>query len=114
MQNMNKILGIIPVIAFISLSILIAFIYSQRSPDDPLITYRYARNIAEGKGFTYNPDEPFLGTTAPFYALILAFFGVLGFNIPIIGNIFSPLSLGLASVFVYLLVLEYTHIANSL
>ena len=103
MQNMNKILGIIPVIAFISLSILIAFIYSQRSPDDPLITYRYARNIAEGKGFTYNPDEPFLGTTAPFYALILAFFGVLGFNIPIIGNIFSPLSLGLASVFVYLL-----------
>jgi hypothetical protein len=46
-----------------------------RSPhpfDDAFITFRYARSIAAGAGFVYNPAEPVLGTTTPLYTLILA------------------------------------------
>lgn len=40
--------------------------------DDAYITFRYARNLAEGSGFAYNPGEPVLGTTTPLWALLLA------------------------------------------
>jgi hypothetical protein len=40
--------------------------------DDAFITFRYARNLAEGLGLVYNPGEWVLGTTAPLWALVLA------------------------------------------
>lgn len=40
--------------------------------DDACITFRYAQNLAWGRGFVYNPGEHVLGTTTPLYALILA------------------------------------------
>jgi arabinofuranosyltransferase len=40
--------------------------------DDSYITYRYARNLAQGQGFVYNVGERVLGTTTPLYALVLA------------------------------------------
>jgi len=40
--------------------------------DDAFITFRYARNLAEGVGLVYNPGEWVLGTTAPLWALVLA------------------------------------------
>jgi len=43
-----------------------------RTVDDAYITFRYARNIVEGRGFVYNPGEHMLGTTTPLYTLLLA------------------------------------------
>jgi hypothetical protein len=40
--------------------------------DDAYITFRYARNLADGLGLVYNPGDWVLGTTAPLWALILA------------------------------------------
>ena len=40
--------------------------------DDAYITFRYARNFAEGVGLVYNPGEWVLGTTTPLWALLLA------------------------------------------
>src|SRR5437879_10308715 len=39
--------------------------------DDGYITLRYAANLAEGKGFVYNPGEPVWGTTTPLLTLLL-------------------------------------------
>jgi arabinofuranosyltransferase len=39
--------------------------------DDAYITFRYARNLAEGMGLVYNPGEWVLGTTAPLWAILL-------------------------------------------
>lgn len=47
-------------------------VYARFAPDDAYITYRYARNIANGLGFVYNPGEWVLGTTTPLYTLLLA------------------------------------------
>ncbi|OGO04419.1 MAG: hypothetical protein A2Y73_00090 [Chloroflexi bacterium RBG_13_56_8] len=51
--------------------------------DDAYITYRYARNLANGQGFVYNSGEAVLGTTAPLYGLLLALIHKLGVDIPL-------------------------------
>jgi hypothetical protein len=48
------------------------YLHASFAQDDAYITYRYARNLAEGRGFVYNPGEPVLGTTTPLYTLVLA------------------------------------------
>jgi len=40
--------------------------------DDSWIHLHFARNIAEGAGFSYNPGTPVAGSTAPLWTLLLA------------------------------------------
>ncbi len=46
-----------------------------RTIDDAYITFRYARNILAGLGFVFNPGEQVLGTTTPFYTLLMVGLG---------------------------------------
>lgn len=39
--------------------------------DDSWIHMQFARNLAEGRGFTYNPGVPVSGSTAPLWTLLL-------------------------------------------
>lgn len=50
--------------------------------DDAYITFRYARNLAEGNGLVYNPGEPVLGTSTPLFTLLLAAGHRLGLGLP--------------------------------
>ncbi len=54
--------------------------------DDAYITYRYARNIALGRGFVYNIGERVLGTTTPLYALLLAGLSLIWSDIPALSH----------------------------
>ena len=58
--------------ALVALAMLARLVPGQRIVDDAYITFRYARNIADGHGFVYNPGQPVLGTTTPLYTLVLA------------------------------------------
>ena len=40
--------------------------------DDSWIHLHFARNLAEGAGFAYNPGVPVAGSTAPLWTLVLA------------------------------------------
>jgi hypothetical protein len=40
--------------------------------DDAYITFRFAKEIASGNGFVYNPGERIYGTTTPMFTLLLA------------------------------------------
>lgn len=40
--------------------------------DDSWIHFQFARNLAEGHGFAYNPGVPVSGSTAPLWTLLLA------------------------------------------
>lgn len=62
--------------------------------DDPFITYRYAANLAAGRGFVFNPGEATLITTAPLYALILA---AVQFLMGVAPHVASP-AISMASV----------------
>lgn len=55
-----------------SLALAARLVTGPRTVDDAFITFRYARNAAEGLGLVYNPGEWVLGTTTPAWALLLA------------------------------------------
>jgi len=44
--------------------------------DDAWIHYQFARNLAQGQGFSYNPGEPTPGSTSPLWTLMLAGIGL--------------------------------------
>ena len=75
--------------------------YHQVQTDDPYITYRYARNLIEGRGFVYNAGEQVLGTTAPLYALVLALGGGMTNNYPLLSSILSGIGLAALSLLIY-------------
>ncbi len=61
--------------------------------EDAYITYRYADNLAGGRGFVFNPGERVLGTTTPLYTLILTGLGLLGLDIPSAGTALSVVAI---------------------
>jgi arabinofuranosyltransferase len=69
------------VCALAGFAALMARVLSGAHPiDDAYITFRYARNLAEGLGLVYNPTEWVLGTTTPLWAIVLAAGYRLGFT----------------------------------
>lgn len=71
--------------AFAGLLVIVAWTWAVFGPhviDDAYITFRYARNMAIGRGIVYNPGERFQGGSTPFFTLLLGFCGWLGLNIP--------------------------------
>jgi hypothetical protein len=67
--------------------------FQQWGYDDPYITFRYARNIAHGLGFVYNPDARILSTTTPFFTLLLAAGALLKIPIPPLANLLGAIGL---------------------
>jgi hypothetical protein len=61
--------------------------------DDPYVTYRYASNLASGRGFVFNLGEQVQSSTAPLFTLVLALLGFLGSDIPTMGYVLSALGL---------------------
>lgn len=71
--------------------------------DDPFITYRYARNLIESRGFVYNVGLRVQSTTTPLYTLLLAFLGHVWPDLPRLSNLISAVSLEIGALFLYLL-----------
>ncbi len=64
-------------IALIGSGVWLWFALATRiSLEDAYITFRYARNIAQGNGFVYNVGERVLGTTSPLQTLLLGGLGI--------------------------------------
>jgi len=81
---------------------LFILIYGNLAQDDAYITYRYARNLANGYGFVYNQNEWVLGTTTPLYTLILAISAYLSkLDIVKLSSIFSGISLWVSAGVLY-------------
>jgi hypothetical protein len=62
--------------------------------DDSFISYRYARNIAQGLGFVYNAGQPVLSITNPLYTLLLAGGYLITPNLPALGNWLGTAAMG--------------------
>ncbi len=75
--------------------------------DDVYITYTYSRNLAQGKGFVFNPGEPIQGTTTPLYALLMAGVHLLTPDLLHAGNLISALSLLAAGGLIFSLTRPY-------
>lgn len=76
------------------------------SYDDAFITYRYAQNLADGRGLVFNPGEPVLGTTAPGWAVTLGLAAAIGGGVAAWGTLLSSLALAVAAGLLPLAVLR--------
>lgn len=86
------------VLAFLGY-IIIQLFYRDYLIDDAFIHLTFARNIIDGKGFTFNGGEPTYGVTAPLWTLLLAGAGkVVGVD-PLMVKVLSGLLGGLTIVF---------------
>jgi len=54
-------------LVLIGVALAVRLLAGPRTIDDAYITFRYARNLADGLGFVYNPGQQVLGTTTPLY-----------------------------------------------
>lgn len=74
------------------LVVCLALVWSEYGPhilDDAYITFRYSRNLAEGRGIVYNPGERVQGSSTPLFTLVLGGLGALGIPIPPAGLVLS-------------------------
>jgi arabinofuranosyltransferase len=60
--------------------------------DDAFITFRYADNVAHGRGFVYNPGEHVEGTSTFLETLVLAFLRVFGANMVVASQVIGVAS----------------------
>jgi hypothetical protein len=77
------------------------FFFRSWTYDDPFITYRYAANLAEGRGFVYNPGVRVLSTTSPLLAVALAGLNLLGADIPAAAVFLGAVSLAAGGVLLW-------------
>ena len=101
-----------PVLGLLVVVLVLAILLGSMTLDDPFVTYRYARNLLEGKGLVYNPGERVLSTTAPFYAVALAAVGLLckgvsSLELPTLSNWLNVLMLFIAGCLLYLLAARF-------
>ncbi len=87
----------------LSVTVLIYYLFSNWAYDDPFITYRYARNIANGLGFVYNPNEFVQSTTTPLFSLLLAVLYPIWADLPRLAILIGSFSLALGAVFLWVL-----------
>ncbi len=94
-------LQIMALVYLLAVAALIFVHFSDYGYDDPYITYRYASNLISGEGFVYNLGERTLSTTTPLFTLILAAFGALWRDIPVVANLVGALSLAAGALFLW-------------
>ncbi len=75
--------------------------FAEIGYDDPYITYRYARNLAQGIDLVYNPGERVLSTTTPLFALLLGLLYPFQPDLPHLANLLGAFSLALGAIFLW-------------
>jgi arabinofuranosyltransferase len=104
-----------PDLVFITVTVAVVLgtrlLAGVRTIDDAYITFRYARNLAEGLGMVYNPGQPVLGTTTPLYTWLMSLAWLLGLHdLPSVAPVVNALADAGTAVLLYWLGLR---LANS-
>ncbi len=98
MKQRERLIDIGGAIALMLVAAAIGAVMLDFRLDDSFITYRYARNIAQGMGFVYNAGEPVLSVTNPLYTILMAIVGLFTSSLPLLGNILGALAIGLGGL----------------
>jgi len=102
----DKYLLVLPLLAITTR--LLIFLFIPHTYEDSFITFRYAENLANGYGLVYNIGEKVYGTTTPLFAIILAFFNVLGISCVVSSLVINLISEGITSIIVYKFLKDYS------
>jgi hypothetical protein len=83
-----------------------ALFFGNYALDDSFVGYANAQNLARGLGFTFNPGERLLTTSAPLVVPFYAAGAVLGIDIVTLGQIVSALALVASALLAYRIALR--------
>lgn len=83
--------------------VLLGVAFRDYVQDDVFITYVYARNLADGVGFVFNPGEAVQGTTTPLWTLIMAVVHRITPDVLHAGNLLSAVCLALTCALAFVL-----------
>jgi hypothetical protein len=76
--------------------------------DDAYIHFQYARNLATGHGFAFNPDQPMPGSTSPLWVVLLAIPTLAGVPIWFAAKVLGVTFLAVAAVLTWRLAMRFT------
>jgi len=96
---------LLPIIAIILIAALYAGTGSlwRNQYDDSYITYRYAVNLAEGRGLVFNEGERADAASSWLFTVVLAGFYRIGFhNLELVSFILNMAAVGAIAAFVFL------------
>ncbi len=86
-------------------TLLISIRLGNYAVDDAHITYRHARNLTRGLGFSLNPHDQVLSTTSPLHGLLLVAISSLGIgNYSHLAVLISAISMLLLELTVFVLI----------
>lgn len=88
-------------------------LYTHLTFEDAFITFRFARNLANGLGFVYNTGQPIYGTTTPLFTLLMACWLRVFPQFVVFGASLFGLAAGLTSIFLVWKLLDDMQIAPS-
>ena len=92
--------GLAIIVALFYVTIVLHYSYT---PDDTYIYLQYAKNLASGGGFAFNPGIPSYGVTGPLWVLLIAAGAKAGLDPFIVAKTFDILFASLSIVVVYTL-----------
>src|SRR5690348_9165047 len=76
--------------------------------DDAYIHFQYARNLATGHGFAFNPDQAMPGSTSPLWVVLLAALAVAGTPLWLAAKALGVVFLAVAAVLTWRLATRLT------
>lgn len=71
-QRASEALTRYALLAIAAIAVLHSRLYAGSVSDDAFVTFRHSRQLVEGSGFSCVPGARILGTSSPFYALLMA------------------------------------------
>ncbi len=90
---------IVSILAILALAAGMAFLFVNHHIDRSFITYRYARNLAAGRGFAFNPGQPDLSSAvAPLYVFLLSIGADFAADLPLLSNTIGALAVALGGL----------------
>lgn len=107
---MNKRIIFLAVSVF-AIGFLVRWYFYQQTDitfDDAFISLRYVKNLIEGQGFVFNVGEKALGTTSPFFVILLSAIGTLFkfINLIVLLHLISAVLGGLSAILIFLITLK--------
>src|SRR5258708_25059562 len=96
----------------IALPVIVALFYFSASlhfgytPDDTYIYLRFAKNLVQGNGISFNPGVPSYGFTSPLWLFIISLGGAMGVDVYMAAKAIDLVFASLALIVFYLLSFE--------
>jgi len=86
---------------FLLVTALLYAAYSNWAYDDPFITFRYARNLAQREGFVYNPGLHVQSTTTPLFTILLAALSPVWDDLPHLAVLLGAAGLAMGGILLW-------------